>query len=123
MQHRHKEQHHGPEKQAGPPHLKLGGDAQRRSDQRKADEIYPKQTPRHVRRHRVQHELSERKMFCAEDRQRDGEAQVGQGYDLVDAASPGNIVLRRQQANHKQREGRRRTSRTQGAKIQGRGRG
>ena len=36
------------------------------------------------------------KMFCAEDRQRDGEAQVGQGYDLVDAASLGNIVLRGQ---------------------------
>jgi hypothetical protein len=44
-------------------------------------------------------------MFCAEGRQRDGEAQVGQGYDLVEATSLGDIVFRGQQANHEQRQG------------------
>src|SRR6267154_3287001 len=43
-------------------------------------------------------------MFCAERRQRDGEAQVGQGYDLVEATSLGQIVFRGQQANHEQRQ-------------------
>src|SRR5882724_1168069 len=44
-------------------------------------------------------------MFCAERRQRDGEAQVGQGYDFVEATSLGHIVFRGQQANHEQRQG------------------
>jgi len=96
MQHRHKEEHHGPE-QAGPAYLNLSGDAQRCGDQRKADEIHPKQTPLHGRRPQVQQELFVGKMFCAEGRQRDGEAQVGQGYHLVDATSLGDIVLRGQQ--------------------------
>src|SRR5260370_25418909 len=43
-------------------------------------------------------------MFCAEGRQRDGEAQVGQGCDLVEATSLGDIVFRGQQANHEQRQ-------------------
>src|SRR5882762_9515847 len=43
-------------------------------------------------------------MFCAEDRQRESEAQVGQGYNLIYATSLGDIVLRGQQANHEQRE-------------------
>src|SRR2546429_2934029 len=43
-------------------------------------------------------------MFCAEDRQRESEAQVGQGYNLIDATSLGDIVLRGQQANREQRE-------------------
>src|ERR1700719_561373 len=41
-------------------------------------------------------------MFCAEGRQRDGEAQVAQGCDLVEATSLGDIVFRGQQANHEQ---------------------
>ncbi len=43
-------------------------------------------------------------MFCAERRQRDGEAQVGQGYDLVDATSLGDITFRGKQADHEQRQ-------------------
>ena len=43
-------------------------------------------------------------MFCAEDRQRDGEAQRGQGYNLVDAASLNNIVLSGPEPNREQRE-------------------
>jgi len=43
-------------------------------------------------------------VFCAEDCQRDGKAQVGQGYNLVDPTSLSDIVLRGQQANHEQRE-------------------
>src|ERR1700687_3461110 len=43
-------------------------------------------------------------MFCAEGRQRGGEAQVGQGYDLVEATSLGDIVFRGQQGNHEQRQ-------------------
>src|ERR1700720_4654984 len=43
-------------------------------------------------------------MFCAEGRQRDGEAQVAQGCDLVEATSLGHIVFRGQQANHEQRQ-------------------
>ena len=104
MQHRHKEEHHGPEQQAGPPHLTPGGDAQRCGDQGKADEIYPEHTPRHVPRHQGQQGLLAGKMFRAEDRQREGEAQVGQGYDLVDAASVGNIVLRGQEPDREQRK-------------------
>src|SRR5712675_2259510 len=45
-------------------------------------------------------------MFCAEGRQRDGEAQVGQGCDLVEATSLDDIVFRGQQANHEQRQDR-----------------
>ena len=43
-------------------------------------------------------------MFCAERGQRDGETQVGQGYDLVDATSLGDIVFRGKQADHEQRQ-------------------
>src|SRR5438105_4969774 len=43
-------------------------------------------------------------MFCTEDSQRDCEAQVGQGYHLVDSTSPDDVVLRGQQTDRKQRE-------------------
>ena len=43
-------------------------------------------------------------MFCAKNRQRDGEAQMGQSYDLIGAASMGDIVLRGQQPNRQQRD-------------------
>src|SRR6267154_4214300 len=43
-------------------------------------------------------------MFCAERRQRDGEAQVGQGYDLVEATRLGHLVFRGQQGNHEHRQ-------------------
>jgi hypothetical protein len=43
-------------------------------------------------------------MFCAEDRQRNGEAQVGQGYDFVDPTSLDNIVLRGREPNRDERE-------------------
>jgi hypothetical protein len=38
-------------------------------------------------------------MFCAEDRQRNSKAHRGEGCDLVDAASLGNIVPRGQEPN------------------------
>src|SRR5882757_9898081 len=41
-------------------------------------------------------------MFCAERGQRDGETQVGQGDDLVDATSLGDIAFRGKQADHEQ---------------------
>ena len=43
-------------------------------------------------------------MFCAENRQRDGEAQVGQGCNLVDAACPGDVVSCGQHTNRQQCE-------------------
>ena len=43
-------------------------------------------------------------MFCAEHRQRNGKAQVGHGNDPVEAASPSDIVFRREQADYEQRE-------------------
>src|SRR5579863_130903 len=43
-------------------------------------------------------------MFCAENSQRNGEAQGSQGYHLVDTVSLSDIVFRGQQTDHKQRE-------------------
>ena len=43
-------------------------------------------------------------MLCGEGRQRQGEAQVGQGYDLVEATSLRDIGFRGPQANQEQRE-------------------
>ena len=43
-------------------------------------------------------------MFCAERRQRDGEAQVGQGYDFVDATSLGDILFAANRPITKQRQ-------------------
>ncbi|HEX3544182.1 MAG TPA: hypothetical protein VHT31_06620 [Candidatus Acidoferrum sp.] len=43
-------------------------------------------------------------MFCAEGHQRDSEAQVSHGYDLVEAMSLGDIMFRGQRAGHEQRQ-------------------
>ena len=62
MDHRDKQKHHDSELQAGPAYPNFAGDAQGRSDQRAADEIYPKQTPWHVNRHDVCDELRAEEM-------------------------------------------------------------
>ena len=43
-------------------------------------------------------------MFGAENRQWDGKAQVCEGYDPVEAASPNDIVFSDQQTNYEQRK-------------------
>jgi hypothetical protein len=43
-------------------------------------------------------------VFCAEHRQRDSEAQVGERYDPVETASPSDIVSRSEQSDYEQRE-------------------
>ena len=48
VHHRYKKKHRDPKQQAGPAHLNFCGNAQRRGQQRKSDEIRPKQSPRHI---------------------------------------------------------------------------
>ena len=45
-------------------------------------------------------------MFCAEDRERSGEAHVSQRHDLVDTTSLYKIVLRGYHSNRKQNKAR-----------------
>src|SRR5258707_5391946 len=104
MPHRHKNKHHDSEQQAGPAQLNFCGNAQRRGQQRKADKIRPKQTPWHVRGHRQHDEFCDGEMLGAEDRQWDGETQVAQGYDLVQAACPRDIGLRSPHRNQEKQD-------------------
>ena len=83
--------------------LNLCSDAQRRGNQGNTDEIEPEQTPRHVRWHHPQRDTAG-EMFRSKGRQRDCEAQVGQGYHLVDAMNVGDVVFGGQQTNREQRE-------------------
>jgi hypothetical protein len=43
-------------------------------------------------------------MLCAEDRQGDGETQIAQGYDLVQAAGPCDIGLRSPQRDEEKQD-------------------
>src|SRR6266478_7009780 len=64
----------------------------------------PKQTPRHVRGHGEHDESCAREMLRAEDRQGDGETQIAQGYDLVQAAGPRDIGLCSPQRNNEKQD-------------------
>ena len=91
MDHGHKKKHHDAKQQARPAHLNFCGNAEGRGQQRTADEIGPEQTPGHVGGHDEHDESCGREMLRAEDRQGDGETQIAQGYELVQAGSPGDI--------------------------------
>src|SRR5882762_5288097 len=104
MHHRHKKKHHDPKQQAGPAHLNFCGNAQGSGEQRTADEIRPKQTPWHVRGHAEHDESCAREMLRAEDRQWDGETQIAQGYDLLEAAGARDIGLRSPQRNKEKQD-------------------
>ena len=73
VHHGHKTKHRDAEQQAGPAHQNFRGNAQRRGQQRKAEEIGPKQRPRHVRGHHGHKGFCGCEMQGAEDRQRRGE--------------------------------------------------
>src|SRR5262249_29014629 len=85
-------------------HANLRGDAQRRCDQREADEIDPEHTPWHVPRHKALDELRSEEMECAEDRQRDRETQIGHGHDLIQAASRGDLLFRSKRPDQEKRD-------------------
>src|SRR5882724_4952418 len=104
MHHGHKKKHHDPEQQAGPAHLNFCGNAQGSGQQRKAHEIRPKQSPRHVLGHAEHDESCAREVLRAEDRQGDGETQIAQGYDLVQAGGTGDIGLRSPQRNKEKQD-------------------
>ena len=94
IEHGDKHEHHDSDQQAGPAHANFAGDAQACGDQRAANKIDPEHAPGHVARHKVFDELRAKEMQCAEDRQRNSETQIGQGHDLVQPASLGDIVFR-----------------------------
>src|SRR5580700_10978206 len=100
VHHRHKKKHRDPPQEAGPAHQNFCGNAQRGGQQRKAEEIPPKQWPRHVRGYHGRDEFYGREMQGAERRQGDGETQIAQGYKLVQAAGLRDIVSGSPQSNH-----------------------
>ena len=104
VHHRHKTKHRDAEQQAGPAHQNFCGNAQRRGQQRKAEEIGPKQRPRHVRGHHGHEGFCGREMQGAEDRQGCGETQIAQGYDFVEAAGLRDIVPGSPQRNEENQD-------------------
>ena len=104
MDHGDEEEHHESEEQRGPAHGDSGGNAQRCGDQGAADEICPEQMPGHEGGDSVLDELSGGEMFGAEDRERNGETQVGQGDDFVEAAGLGDLAFCGQDADEKKND-------------------
>lgn len=104
MQHRHKKNHHDSEQQAGPADLNSCGNAQGRGDQREANEIGPEQTPGHIRGNHGLEALRSGEVQGAEDRQGEGETQIAQGHDLVEAAGLPDIGLRSPRGNHEKHD-------------------
>ena len=105
IHHRHKKKHHDAEQQARPLHLNFCGNAQGRGQQRKADEVGPEQMPRHIRGHAHLDEFCGREVLRAEDRQGQGETQIAQGDDFVEAAGLRDIGLRSPQCDREKQDG------------------